>query len=229
MTDPAPDRSSPPPNGPRPARALLESVHAVAAGLWLGALVMAGATAGVLFTHMRTLAPEFAVFEHFTGEQSTIGAGFLQNRVFLALDFIQYGSATLVLISTIGLIVICRFPIRRVSSVVRLLALGAAMILVSYHLFVLTPRMQENAQIYWAAAEAGENEAARSAFDAFDADHPRARQVLMSLVISVLVLLASGAWSAASVSTERPDPSSAKRRDPKARETPRLATRGGGT
>ena len=180
-------------------RAALESVHALAAGLWLGALVMAGATAGILFTNMRTLDPSFGVFAGYNGDQSNIGAGFLQNRVFLALDFIQYGGATLALVATIGLIVLCGLPVRRPSSVVRLLSLGAAMTLVSYHLFVLTPRMQENAQAYWAAAEAGENEAAAAAHDRFNADHPTARRVLGGLSISVACLLASGAWSAASL------------------------------
>ena len=148
---------------------------------------MAGATAGILFTNMRTLDPLFGVFGSYTGDQSNIGAGFLQNRVFLAL------------VATIGLIVLCGLPVRRPSSVVRLLSLGAAMTLVSYHLFVLTPRMQENAQAYWAAAEAGENEAAAAAHDRFDADHPTARRVLGGLSISVACLLASGAWSAASL------------------------------
>ncbi len=226
MAEPTPKSS-----GPSTLRSGFETVHAVAAGLWLGALVMAGATAGLLFTHMRTLEPAFGVFENYAGDQSNIGAGFLQNRVFLALDFVQYGSATLALFATIGIIVLCKLPIRRASSVVRLLALGSAMILVSYHLFVLTPRMQENAQQYWSAAEAGENESAATAYAAFDADHPRARQTLMGLTVAVLALLASGAWSAASSAGERPDPPTTPRSGPRTkadgREEPRLASRGG--
>ena len=191
-----PDSSNPTRSrGAGTLRAAFETVHAVAAGLWLGALVMAGATAGILFTNMRTLEPSFGVFSAYDGDQSNIGAGFLQNRVFLALDFIQYGGATLALVATIGLIVVCRIPLRRPSAVVRMIALATAMGLVSFHLFVLTPRMQNNAQIYWSAAERGDNETAAEAYADFDADHPTARNVLAGLSISVFTLLASGAWN----------------------------------
>lgn len=209
-------------------RKICETIHAVAAGLWLGALVMAGATAGILFTTMRTLDPSFALFAAHPEDQSNLGAGFLQNRVFLALDAVQFGSATLVLVTTLAAIVLCRLPIRRVSTVVRMLALGAAMILLSYHLFVLTPRMQSNAQDYWSSAQQGEIEAARAAHDAFDADHPRARQVLMGTMVAVLTLLASGVWSAASASEpEGPEPERRKATGSgPPREEPALAKRG---
>ena len=77
-------------------RKIFETLHALAAGVWLGALVMGGATAGILFTTMRRLDPTFGVFDTYTGDMSNIGAGFIQNRVFLAMDFVQYGAATLV-------------------------------------------------------------------------------------------------------------------------------------
>lgn len=179
-------------------RAAFETVHAVAAGLWLGALVMAGATAGILFTTMPRLRPAFDVFSGYDGDQSNIGAGVLQNQVFLALDFIQYGAATLVLAATIGLIVVCKVAIRTPASVVRMIALASAMGLVSFHLFVLTPRMQTSAQTYWASAEEGDNETAAAAYAEFDADHPTARNVLAGLSFSVLVLLASGVWAGVS-------------------------------
>tara|TARA_Y100001933_G_scaffold247381_1_gene280087 strand:- start:1697 stop:2419 length:723 start_codon:yes stop_codon:yes gene_type:complete len=206
-------------------RKIFETLHALAAGVWLGALVMGGATAGILFTTMRRLDPTFGVFDTYTGDMSNIGAGFIQNRVFLAMDFVQYGAATLVLISTIALITVLRMPIRRASSVVRLLALGAAMTLVSFHLFVLTPRMQMNAQAYWEAADVGENERAAEALAAFDADHPTARRVLVGLTGTVFVLLLSGVWSGVSASELAPV---AKRTKRDHREQPALLKKGGG-
>jgi hypothetical protein len=217
---------------PVPAgRKLFETLHALASGVWLGALVMSGATAGILFTTMPDLEPSFGLFAGYTGDMNTIGAGFIQNRVFLALDLVQYGCATLVLVSTIALLTVLGLPIRGASSVVRLLALGAAMTLLSFHLFVLTPRMQANAQDYWAAAQAGENEIAAASLAAFDADHPTARRVLTGLTGSVFVLLIAGAWSGFSASEPAPPEPRRQRggsRDGSAgREDPRLLTRKG--
>jgi len=210
-------------------RKACETLHAVAAGLWLGALVMSGATAGILFTTMRTLGPSFDLFAAYGGDQSNLGAGFLQNRVFLALDAIQFGSATLVLATTIAGIAFFRLPLRRVSSAVRLVALGIAMTLLSFHLFVLTPKMQTNAQTYWAAAELGETARAETAYAAFDADHPTARRVLMGTMLSVLVLMASGVWGAVSAGEAGGSEATAvlRKKTGTRREEPALNKRGG--
>ncbi|MBZ0171270.1 MAG: hypothetical protein K8E66_02720 [Phycisphaerales bacterium] len=179
-------------------RPLFETIHALAAGLWLGSLVMSAATAGILFGAMRSLDPSFGVFEAYTGPQSDLGAGFIQNKVFLAGDVIQFIGATGVLASTIALLAFCGLPLRRVSTAIRLFSLGAAMILVSYHLFVLVPRMQGNAEAYWRAAEAGEMDAAQTAHDEFRADHPTARNEMVATTLAVAMMLGAGAWSAAS-------------------------------
>lgn len=209
-------------------RKACETLHAVAAGLWLGALVMSGATAGILFTKMRILRPSFDLFAAYDGDHSNLGAGFLQNHVFFMLDKVQFGSATLVLATTIAGIAFFRLPLRRVSSAVRLVALGIAMTLLSFHLFVLTPRMQTNAQEYWAAAELGETASAETAYAAFDADHPTARRVLMGTMLSVLVLMASGVWGAMSAGEAGgSEPTGVIRRARTRREEPALNTRGG--
>lgn len=200
----------------------------MAAGLWLGALVMAGATAGILFTTMRTLGPSFDLFAAYSGDQSNLGAGFLQNRVFLALDAIQFGAATLILATTIAGIAFFRLPLRRVSSAIRLVALGIAMVLLSFHLFVLTPRMQSNALDYWAAAERGDAAQAETSYAAFDADHPTARRVLMGTMLSVLVLLTSGVWGAMSAgATGETHRAEVKGKPAAHREEPALNKRGG--
>ncbi|HHN77924.1 MAG TPA: hypothetical protein ENK11_04515 [Phycisphaerales bacterium] len=179
-------------------RPLAETLHALAGGLWLGSLVMSAVTAGLLFATMRSLDPSFGVFAAYAGPQSDLGAGFIQNRIFLAGDIIQFIGACGVLGATVVLIAFCGLPMRRISTGVRLFALGSAMTLVSYHLFILVPRMQTNAQAYWGAAEAGDMEAAEKAHDAFRADHPKARNEMLATAVSVALLLGAGAWSAAS-------------------------------
>lgn len=173
-------------------------IHALAAGLWLGSLAMSAVTAAVLFGAMRSLDPSFGVFAAYTDPQSDLGAGFIQNKVFLAGDIIQFIGACGVLGSTIVLIAFFGLPLRRISTGIRIFALGAAMTLVSYHLFILVPRMQTNAQSYWLAAEAGDMDAARKAHDRFEADHPTARAEMLATMISVALLLGAGVWSAAS-------------------------------
>lgn len=179
-------------------RKIAEGVFTLSAGLWLGSLVMTGATAGILFSTMRTLEPTFGRFAAYEGPHSNLGAGVIQNRIFLAGDVVQFIGATGTLASTIALLAFFALPLRRFSTAVRLVAQGAAMLLVSYHLFVLVPRMQENAEAYWSAAERGDMEAAALASDAFQADHPTATRVLISTTVVVAVLLVSGAWSASS-------------------------------
>lgn len=201
-------------------RPLFETIHALAAGLWLGSLVMSAATAGMLFGAMRSLEPSFGVFAAYAGPQSDLGAGFIQNKVFLAGDIVQFIGATGALASTIALLAFCGLPLRRISTAIRLFSLGAAMILVSYHLFILVPRMQENAGAYWRAAEAGEMDAAQTAHDAFQADHPTARNEMVATTLAVALMLGAGAWSAASggVAERR-----ASKSQPTGLEQPKLA------
>ncbi|USN99592.1 MAG: hypothetical protein H6810_02700 [Phycisphaeraceae bacterium] len=202
-------------------RPLFETVHAVSAGLWLGSLVMSAATAGLLFGTMRSLDPSFGFFSAYTGPQSDLGAGYIQNRIFLAGDVMQFIGATGSLAATIALIGFCGLSLRRVSTGIRVFALGAAMALVSYHLFVLVPRMQTNAHAYWEAARAGEMDAATTAYDAFQADHPTARNEMLATTVVVALMLGAGAWSAAT--TGRPDePITRDDRSPRARPASRL-------
>jgi len=220
MTAPTATRETQP--QPGPGRKVLETVHQLFAGLWLGALAMSIITAGILFTTMRTLEPEFGKFAAYAGDQSNIGAGFIQNRVFLAGDIVQYVAATATLATTIAMLVFCRFPLRRVSSGVRLFALGAAVLLTSYQLFVLRPRMADNVRAYWAAAEAGNSDAAEAARDAFNADHPAASNAMGGTALAVAVLLGAGAWSAASAG-ERERPAGARSGSASGLEEPGLS------
>jgi hypothetical protein len=205
---------------PGVGRKVCETIHLLCAGLWLGSLVMSAITAGILFTRMRELEPSFGAFAAYPGEQSNLGAGYIQNGVFLAGDIVQFIGATGTLATLIAMLAFFGLPLRRVSSAVRLFAQGGAMLLVSYHLFILVPRMQENAQEYWRAAAAGEAEAAETAHAAFDADHPTARNVLAGTALCVAVLLGAGAWSATSAG-------SSERRGGDGRQEPDLARIGG--
>lgn len=203
-------------------RKVCETIHQMSAGLWFGSLIMAAATAGILFGTMRSLEPSLGRFAAYAGPHSDLGAGFIQNRVFLAADAVQFIGAMGTLASSVMMIAFFGLPLRRISTGVRLAALGAAMILVSFQFFVLAPRMQQHSGEYWRAAEAGQMDAAHAAYDAFIADHPTARNVMAGTTLAVAVLLGAGAWSGASAGEperrgpERPRPAGGL-------ETPRLA------
>ncbi|MEM7623121.1 MAG: DUF4149 domain-containing protein [Planctomycetota bacterium] len=182
-----------------PLRKSLESVHLLALGVWLGSLVMAGATAAIVFpTAREDLAPMLPRFEAYDGSHADITAGMIQNKVFLAADAAQFVCGTLALASALGLLVLCKLPVRRWSSAVRLCGLGISLGLASYNLMVLGPRMQTELRAFWAAAEAGENALADQHKQAFGEDHPVASNVLGGTAAAVAFTLIGAAWSAAS-------------------------------
>jgi len=179
-------------------RKALEAVHVTAAGVWAGVLVMAGGSAAVLFPEMRSLEPELPAYSAYGGEHWRLAAGIVQNEVFKIADVAQFVLATVCLASLLGMLVFGGLSTRRVSTGVRIVVLCVAMSLTSYHLFILGPRMQASARVYWDAARAGDTAVADRARAAFNADHPTASNVLGATAVSTLALAAVGAWSAAS-------------------------------
>ena len=179
-------------------RKILESVHVTAAGVWTGVLVMAGGSAAVLFPEMRSLEPRLPAYAAYEGEHWRLAAGIVQNEVFKIADVAQFALATVSLATILGMLVFGGLPTRRLSTALRIVVLCAAMSLTSYHLFILGPRMQASARVYWDAARAGDNTTAAGAQAAFNADHPTASRVLGTTAISTLALTVLGVWSAAS-------------------------------
>ncbi|MEL6330425.1 MAG: hypothetical protein AAFR38_12270 [Planctomycetota bacterium] len=186
-----------------PGRKLAETIHLTAAGLWLGTLVMTGATAAVMFGTSRELGPMLPEFAAYDGSHADLLAGAIQNQVFKLSDIIQFACATLCLASMIALIAFLKLPVRTISTAVRLCSLGLALGIFSYYLMILTPRMQTNLKQYYDAARLGQLETAAEARARFDADHPTASNSLIGTTIAVLLVLGGGAWSATSAGTIR--------------------------
>jgi len=204
---------------------LVEAVHVTALGVWLGALVMAGITAAIVFPTMRALEPDLPNYAGYKGSHADLAAGMVQNKVFFAADVIQFGAGLLSLATIIGLIAFLGLPLRRISTGVRLVGLGAALGLASFWLMVLAPRMQTETQAYWRAAEAGDTAAAQTHRAAFEEDHPVAANIMTATALSVLVALGGGAFSAAGGRREAESSEAAPKSD---LEEPSLARRGGG-
>src|SRR5690349_21676927 len=54
---------------------IVQTIHVVAAGVWLGSLVMTGAYAGLVFRTMRTLNPSLPDFGAYPGEHWRLAGG----------------------------------------------------------------------------------------------------------------------------------------------------------
>jgi len=178
------------------ARRVFETVHLTATGLWLGLVAATGVFAALVFGAVRELDPMLEAFAAYEGSHADLLAGFVQNRVFTAVDIGQFVLACIGLASLIGLLTFGRLPLNRWSSGLRVVGFGLAMGLVSYHLLVLMPRMTENVTGYWSAAAEGDTERAAELKSAFDADHPAASNVLKGVAAALALAMVAGAYSA---------------------------------
>ncbi|MFT5422727.1 MAG: hypothetical protein ACI89L_000492 [Phycisphaerales bacterium] len=190
MLDPIPT----PPTPHRLTR-IAETLHLASLCVWLGAVVMSGVVAAVIFPLMRTLDPTLGAYPSFTGDHSNLAAGRIAARVFLISDAAQFASATLALATMALLLVRGAITNRRWGHGVRVVSLAFAITTLSYHLMILGPRMDTSLHNYWAAAAAGDNAAAETARLAFSDDHPKASRSLGILAVSVGVCLVSGLWA----------------------------------
>ena len=183
-----------------PLRRTLEVLHLTSIGLWLGIVVMSGVVAAVMFTVMpdlRPALPDYALLP--PEEQATLAAGHLQNQIFLVADVFQFVLGLLALGSLIGLLTVCKLPVRRISSAVRMIGLGVALGLFSYHLMVLAPSMQTELTLYQAAARDGMLDLAAQHRENFRADHPTASRVLTGIAVGLLSTMVGAAYSVASL------------------------------
>ncbi len=178
-----------------------ESVHALAMGVWLGSLVMAGAVAAQVFPLIRDLNPSMPGHEGFEGEHWLIVAGHVGQMTFNTTDLIQFVCALVAVLSLVASLGVFALPMRRISVLARACALGAALILVAYELFVLGPAMEQDLVQYWEAARAGDNALAQSAREAFMARHPEASRVLGLTALSVAVAIVGQVFSLLGAST----------------------------
>ncbi len=201
---------------------LCETIHLAAAGVWLGALLISGGVAAIIFRQMRDLDPELGKFGAYTGDHATLAAGYVQNEVFKLTDVTQFAAALACLATMIVLIAFYRLPLRSLGGAVRLVSLMAALSALSYSMLVLVMRMNENLRLFYTHAEAGENDLATQYLDAFNADHPTATNVFAAITIAVFVTFVSGLWNVAGP-VRREGPIGRPKAKPSQLEEPALA------
>ena len=180
----------------RIARAICETIHLGALGLWAGAVLMTGVTAALVFPTMKGLDPSLPGFEAYTGDHWAVAAGSVMNRAFLAADWIGLVCGLVATATLVIVIVGVRVRGVRPATVLRWVVLGAAIVVSVYTLAVLRPAMQRELVAHWDTARAGENAAAARHMARFNAMHPRASFILMAQLVLVASALGAGGYVA---------------------------------
>jgi hypothetical protein len=159
-------------------RAIAESVLIASLSLWLGALVMSGATAAIIFPTMKGLNPSLPGITLDQTEHWLFAAGRVANRVFELAAIFEVACAVVAVSTFVGLLSRRVGPMTRTAAIARVLTLAAACGVLAYNVGVLAPRMRQNLDAYWSAAQSGDAAAAHTSRSAFDADHPVASRTL---------------------------------------------------
>lgn len=178
-------------------RAFCETVHALALALWLGFVVAAGAYAAAVFPTARAMAPRLPEFERYTGDHAVIVGGRIAQTVFLIADVVQFVCA-LAAVGTFACIAwLFGGGERRPALYLRGLALSVALACAASLLMVVNPKFVSATNAYWAAARAGDNEAAAAHRQVARETHPYATTLMSLAAGSVALALGAGVWSLA--------------------------------
>lgn len=174
-------------------RAFCEHLHAVALGIWLGALGITGAAAAIAFPTMRRLDPTLPGFEA-VSDHWRIAAGSIMQRVFLLADRVQIACAVVGAAGLAAAMLTARVGPARSPTALRLGGLAIAVGCLGLSVLWLSPRMNSNLDDFWSEARAGRPETALAARARFDRDHPTASALLMGTAAGLVLSIAGGAW-----------------------------------
>jgi uncharacterized membrane protein YhaH (DUF805 family) len=169
-------------------RRALEGVHIACLSLWLGALLMSGATAATVFPTMRGLDPRLPGFIALPGEHASIAGGQVMARVFVLTDAV----ALLCFVLAAATLAAARWRAWRRLGMAQAGILAALLCTIAVQRASLAPRMRAEMTAYWDAAAAGDLDAAQRHRAAFDAAHPLASR-LMGLQAGLLAVAVAAA------------------------------------
>jgi hypothetical protein len=162
---------------------------------WLGAIVMTGVAAAVIFPTMHKLNPSLPEFALYPGEHWLIAAGKVAFRILAASDIVKVVCAVLVVVTLAAE----TWPRSRRGAMMatRWAGLFVLLGLLDYNLATLQPRMTRNLEAYWTSALAGNSEQASKYRAAFDEDHPAATRTMgaMAGALVLNIVVAGWAWA----------------------------------
>ena len=190
------------------SRALAETVHLAALGIWFGAIGMTGAAAAVAFPTMRDLDPTLGAYAAFPKEHWPIAAGEVLFKLFQISDLVSILCVVLAVGSLGAAIVAGGLSMGRLATKLRVLLLVLIIAVQSWALFVLMPRMTHNVNEFWDAAKAGEVQRAGEYRVRFSDDHPTSRRVSEILLLTIAASLVATGVSMTDRKPTKKDPES---------------------
>lgn len=177
-------------------RALAETVHIAALGLWFGVLTAAAGAAAVLFPTIKGLDARLPGYEASPAENFRILGGMVAQQVFLMADVVMFGCC-LAAIATLGVLLgVYRIPAGRPATIVRVASLALALAAFASLLFIVTPSLNSASRLHWAALKAGDAAAIARHRAAVDQLHPIARNLMAGMALTVLTAFVAAVRSA---------------------------------
>ncbi len=191
-------------------------VYWTSLALWLSALVTAGISATMVFGRLPGIPMTLERFRSYAdAEHGRIAAGLVMSDIFFAVDLVQFIVIPLTLVTLLLQVTVFGASWRSSANLVRGGCLLAAAGLFAGYAIGLAPSLNGELRLFWAAAEAGDTNAALRHRELFAAGHATAALILKTNLLLVLIGLAA---SAVAPTPARP-PATPPRLD-----TPRLAT-----
>lgn len=178
--------------------------------LWISAII-AGAIAAVSvfgkLPEMSIRLDDFAAYQPSDDPhaQGRIAAGMVMERLFWIVDMIQFVAAPLLAVTLVMQLIAGRGAAKTPANLIRTMCVVIAIGTFAWQSALLTPEMNRELRAYWAAAKAGQLEAAQRHKAAFDADHPRATLLYDIRLLTLLAaLVASAAMTAPPTDSRSP-------------------------
>jgi hypothetical protein len=171
-------------------RSWIDRLHTTALGIWLGALILIGAGAPLVFLTLHRLEPRLPGFEAYDGPHYLIAGGQIVHRLFSICDGVQIAC---IILAELTFLLCARRGSRTLRRIRGTILAGLVGVL-AYRLLILDPGLEPHLRDYWQAARDGNAELAASARAAYDAGHKNentlfgviAAGVLTALVLAVI-------------------------------------------
>jgi hypothetical protein len=171
---------------------VVETVSAIALGLWAGALAMVGVAAALAFPMMRDMGVRIDEMGSYGGDHWRLVAGSFMNRLFAFVDGVGVVALLVSMVCVFALMLMLRVRRPGAPEVVRLASLVGATAVLGGTLLVVRPAMNDRFSEHLEAAEAGDDERAQEAQEAFAELHgPASNLHAAQLVLAVVALGAS--------------------------------------
>lgn len=176
---------------------IMHAIHISVLGIWLGAVLMAGTTAAIIFPQSKSLGVVLPDYQGYTGEHWRLAAGIIQAHVFTALDLLQLICCIAALL-TLGYGLFHRATPGKTASFIRVITMWLLLLSLTVQIFFMHPPMDTAMQSYWLAARAGDNAQAAASLATFQKFHGPATGVMAFDAAALLIVLAVGAWAGVS-------------------------------